>query len=99
MRERGYWSRRWLEVAALLGDLSTRLAAAPGEEQGERDGEADDAAQHQDHAHGLDVHVLWRPGDREPQNRADDDQRDAPSDGHRASSRVARHPGTRCRPG
>ena len=30
--------------AALLGDLSTRLAAAPCEEQGQRDGEDDDAA-------------------------------------------------------
>src|SRR5215475_6040995 len=92
-------SRRRLGVAALLGDPGARLAAPPRDEQGQRDAQADDAADYQDHAHRLDVHVLGHPGDRETQDRADDDECDAASDGHRASTRIARHPGTRCRLG
>src|SRR6266702_2503525 len=91
---RGTTSLRRLDVAA-LSDLIFQLAAPPREGESKRYGQAGDAADHQDHAHRLNVHVLGRPGDREPENRSDDDECDAAADGHGTSSRVMPLPGNR----
>src|SRR5215472_4252427 len=82
MAARADRSGRRLHVTALLVDLCPGPRAPPRDQQPNRYAEPDHAGHHQDHADGLEVEVLAMPGHRELQDRTDDDQRDAPTDGH-----------------
>src|SRR5262249_61779967 len=73
---------RRVGVAALLVDLGRGGPAPSRDEEREGDDQADHAPGHQDVADYLQVDAVGCPGHGEPQNGADDDERDASANGH-----------------